>query len=474
MPRFSNAKEKFDYMTKTPVQTLVLKLADPTILSMLISSLYNMADTFFVGQIGTSATAAVGIVFSLMAIIQAIGFFFGHGSGNFISMAMGSQDSQSAEKMAAVGFFSCFAFSAILGALGLLFIDPLVWFLGATETIFPHAKSYATFILIGMPFMSSALTLNNQLRFEGSAFFAMVGIVTGAVLNIALDPLLIFTFGMGVGGAGLATIISQFVSFCLLFIGLRKNANIPIRLRNFKPSGFLYRKIVSGGLPSMARQGLASVAQIILNTIAGGWGDAAIAGLSVVNRIAMFASSAMIGFGQGFQPVCGVSYGARMHGRIKEAFSFCVRFSFLVLLAMSVAGFIFAGELVGFFRNDPDVISIGRETLRFQCIAFPFTGFTMMVNMMLQTVNKTRRATILAMCRQGVVFIPVLLAMKTMLGLRGVEMTQMITDFIGLLIAYPFCRSFFNEIGVGQKNGSPRISAKGTREKPRKNTVSRN
>lgn len=451
MPRFSNANEKFTYMTQTPVQKLVLKLAGPTILSMLVSSLYNMADTFFVGQIGTSATAAVGVVFSLMAIIQAIGFFFGHGSGNFISMAMGSQDLQSAENMAAVGFFLCFIFSAILGALGLLFIEPLVWFLGATETIFPYAKSYATFILIGMPFMASALTLNNQLRFEGSAFFAMVGIVTGAVLNIALDPLLIFTLGMGVGGAGLATIISQFVSFCLLFYGLRKNANIPIRLRRFKPSGFLYRKIASGGLPSLARQGLASVAQIILNTVAGNWGDAAIAGLSVVNRIAMFASSAMIGFGQGFQPVCGISYGAGMHGRIKESFSFCVKFSFLALLAMSVAGFVFAPNLVRFFRNDPQVIAVGMNALRFQCIAFPFTGFTMMVNMMLQTVNKTRRATILAMCRQGVVFIPVLLAMKALLGLRGVEMAQMITDFAGLAVAYPFCLSFFREIGVRQK-----------------------
>lgn len=449
MPRFNSAEEKYAYMSGTPVRTIVLRLAGPSILSMLISSLYNMADTFFIGKIGTSATAGVGLVFSVMAVIQALGFFFGHGSGNFISMAMGRKQNDQAETMAAVGFFSCFIFAALLGILGLVFLDSLIWSLGATATSFGYARDYAFYILIGMPFMASSLTLNNQLRFEGSAFFGMIGIVTGALINIGLDPLLIFVFGMGTAGAGLATIISQFISFLILFLQLRRNANIPIRLRNFKPSLFYYRKIISGGLPSLVRQGLSGVATVCLNTFAGLWGDAAIAGISVVNRIAQFAQSSIIGFGQGFQPLCGFSYGAKLYKKIKESFDFCTRFSFLVLLALSILGFAFAPGLVAFFRDDPEVIAIGSAALRFQCLSFPFTGFTALTNMMLQTVNKTRRATLLAMCRQGLVFIPVLLVFRALLGLRGIEMAQMLTDFITLSLSIPFCFAFFREIGVG-------------------------
>lgn len=447
MKSFSSDKEKFDYMTNTPVQSLVLKLAGPAILSMMITSLYNMADTFFVGQIGTSATAAVGVIFSLMAIIQAIGFFFGHGSGNFISMSLGSQNQEKASTMAAVGFFSCFILAGSIAILGLIFINPLIWMLGATETIFPFAKDYATYILIGMPFMSSSLVLNNQLRFEGSSFFAMIGIVTGAILNIALDPLFIFVFDMGVGGAGLATIISQFVSFCILFRGLRKNANIPIKFKYFKPSLFLYKKIISGGLPSLARQGLTSVSQIVVNFAAGGFGDAAIAGISIVTRIAQFAASSMVGFGQGFQPVCGFSYGAKLYSRIREAFVFCVKFSTIVLFGLAIIGFAFSEQLVSFFRDDEAVIEIGKWALRFQAIAFPLTGFSTMVNMMLQTVNKTKSATFLAMCRQGLLFIPVLLLMKALMGLTGIEISQMIANILCALVSIPFYYRFMVEIG---------------------------
>lgn len=448
MKTFATAEEKFDYMTATPVKKLVLRLSGPAVLSMLVSSLYNMADTFFVGQIGTSATAAVGVVFSLMAVIQAIGFFFGHGSGNFISMAMGSRDDDSAGIMASVGFFSCFLISTALAILGLVFIDPLIWLLGATDTIFPYAKSYATYILIGMPFMASSLTLNNQLRFEGSSFFGMRGIVAGAILNIALDPLFIFVLKMGVGGAGLATIISQFVSWCILFAGLRTNANIPIKIKNFHPSKFYFKKIVSGGLPSLARQSLGSLAQIVLNTVAGVWGDAAIAALSIANRIFQMATSATVGFGQGFQPVCGFSYGAKMYKRIRDSFDFCIAFSFIFLLVLSIIGFIFASPIVRFFRNDPDVIAIATQAIRFQCFSLPFSCFAMTVSMMLQTVNKTKGATILAMCRQGIVFIPVLFALRYAMGLTGIELAQTITDFISFFIAIPLCLGFFKEIGV--------------------------
>ncbi|MDD4797502.1 MAG: MATE family efflux transporter, partial [Eubacteriales bacterium] len=241
-------QEKFIWMTTAPIPKLIISLSIPTIVSMVVSSLYNMADTFFVGQIGTSATGGVGILFSLMAVIQAVGFTFGQGSGNYISRKLGQQDHRSAEQMAATAFFSAIGLGVVVAVAGLLFLDPLMRMLGATETILPHARSYARYILIGAPCMIGSLVLNNQLRFQGSAFYSMIGIAVGAVINVGLDPLFIFVFHMGTGGAALATIISQFISFLLLLRGTTQGSNIRISLRNFKPSWALYYETMRGGL----------------------------------------------------------------------------------------------------------------------------------------------------------------------------------------------------------------------------------
>ena len=264
-----NAQEaKFKVMTESPVKPLVCRLAAPTIVSMLVTSFYNMADTFFVGQIDTSASAAVGVVFSLMAVIQAVGFFFGHGSGNYISRALGRHETEDAERMAAVGFFSALGGGSVIMVFGLLFLRPLARWLGSTETILPYAVSYMRLILIGAPYMTASLVLNNQLRFQGNAFYSMIGLVSGAVLNIALDPLLIFAFDMGIAGAALATILSQFVSFVLLWIGVQRSGSLSIRAKNFRPTKTLYLQILNGGTPSLLRQGLGSVATICLNVAA--------------------------------------------------------------------------------------------------------------------------------------------------------------------------------------------------------------
>ena len=279
---FTSAEEKRVYMLETPVKKLVCTLAGPTILSMLITSFYNMVDTFFVGKLNTQATAAVGIVFSLMAIIQAVGFFFGHGSGNYISRKLGAKETEEAEKMAAVGFFSAFIAGAVLMVVCLIFVRPLAYALGSTETILPYTVTYLWIILLGAPAMTSSLVLNNQMRFQGSAFYAMIGIVSGAVLNMVLDPLLILVCNLGIAGAAMATTISQYVSFILLLIMIRRGGNMQIRFCNFKPNIHFYKEIIRGGMPSLCRQGLASVATICLNHTAGMYGDAAIAGMSIV------------------------------------------------------------------------------------------------------------------------------------------------------------------------------------------------
>lgn len=439
-------ERKFQTMTETPVRPLVCQLAIPTIISMLVTSFYNMADTFFVGRIGTSASAAVGVVFPLMAAIQAVGFFFGHGSGNYISRALGSQDTDSAEKMAATGFFSALIGGAVIMVLGLILLNPLAMWLGSTETILPYAVDYMRIILIGAPYMTASLVLNNQLRFQGNAMYGMVGITAGAILNIALDPLLIFACGMGIAGAALATILSQLVGFALLWIGTRRGGTIPIRPRNFRPKWQYFRIILNGGAPSLLRQGLGSVATICLNHAAGVYGDVAIAGMSIVTRIMQFAYSCLIGFGQGFQPVCGFNYGAKKYGRVKEAFWFCVRLSTVVLIVLAVVGYIFAPSIVAVFRDDPEVISVGTVALRMQCLSFPLAAWLVMCNMMSQTIGKAIRASFLAMSRQGLFFIPLVLLLPQFMGLFGVEIAQAVSDVISFAVAIPLQVSLLQEM----------------------------
>ena len=439
MDTFENKQErKFHQMTETPVGRLICRLALPCIVSMLITSFYNMADTYFVGMLDSnSATGAVGVVFSLMAVIQAVGFFYGHGSGNYISRELGSHHTEKASKMASTGFFFALLSGAVICILGLIFLEPLAYLLGSTETILPYAKSYLRIILIGAPWMTASLVLNNQLRFQGSAAYGMIGITIGAVLNIALDPLFIFVFHMGIAGAALATIISQFVSFCTLLIQCTKGGNIAIHFSNFAPKWYYFRLIVQGGLPSLGRQGLASLSTICLNRAAGPYGDAAIAAMSVVQRIAMFGGSAMIGFGQGFQPVCGFNYGAKLYERVKQGFWFCVKVSALFLLCVSALGAFFSPQLIALFRDDPQVIAFGTTALRLQCLTFPLLSWVVMSNMMTQAIGKTVPATFLAVARQGLFFIPTVLILPLFLDFFGVQITQSISDILSFLCAVP-------------------------------------
>ena len=448
-------EEKYKTMTEKPVSSLICRLAVPTIISTLVTSFYNMADTFFVARIGTSATAAVGVSFALMAIIQAFGFFCGHGSGNYISRKMGQHRFDEAQQMAATGFFTALALGTVIFLLGEILIDPLCRILGATETILPYARQYLRLILIGAPYMTASLVLNNQLRFQGSAFYAMVGIASGAVLNIALDPLFIFVFDMGVSGAALATIISQFVGFVLLLKSTTQGGNLRIRLRNVTFSKYYYSQIINGGMPSLCRQGLGSVATICLNLMAEPYGDAAIAAMSVVGRVMNLAASVVTGFGQGFQPVCGFNYGAFLYDRVKEGFWFCVKVATVILIVLSAAGYLLAPQVIQLFsKNDPQVIAIGTQALRWQCLTFPLCGWITICNMMLQTIGKSFRASLLAMSRQGLFFIPAVLLLPALIGIQGVEIAQPIADVCSFVLAIPLQLSVLHEMTVKQREAA--------------------
>lgn len=466
-------EEKLRKMTTEPVEKLILKLAVPTIISMLVTTFYNMADTYFVGKIGqgmpdeammqTRAQAAVGVVMALMNIMQAFGFFFGHGSGNFISRALGKQDAKSAERVASSGFWYAMITGAAIAVFGIAFAKPLGLLLGANRDFLDYTVQYMRIILIGTPINMAALVLNNQMRFQGNATYAMFGISAGAVLNVGLDALFISVMKMEVVGAALATIIGQVVSFTLLFVGAERSDCIKIRLKNVRFDKSTMGEICRGGLPSLGRQGLTSVSTACLNHMAGVYGavayplvasaaTSAVAAMSVVSRIMMFAASTLIGFGQGFQPVCGFNYGAGLYSRVKKSFWFCVKVAIGFILVIAVPAYLLSENVVALFRdNDPIALEIGTRAMQWQIITFPVMTWVVMSNMMLQTMGRVFSATILSISRNGLSFIPAVLILPVIFGLNGVLLAQPVADIVALLMAIPFTVKVLKELSEGDK-----------------------
>ena len=438
---------QFRKMTETPIPKLILSLAAPTILSMLITSIYNLADTFFVGQISTSASGAVGVVSSLMAIIQALGFMLGHGAGSIISRSLGSQNTQAANRFASTSFFTALAFGLILAVLGLATLPSFMMLLGSTETILPHACAYTRPILMAAPLMMSSLVMNNILRYEGKANFAMIGLVTGGVLNMVLDPVFIFGFGMGTAGAGLATALSQSISFCILLsMFLRGKTVSQFQISAVTRSPAEFGTILMTGLPSFGRQGLNSIGGMLLNIAARSYGDAAVAGMSIVSRIFMFIISVAIGTGQGFQPVAGFNYGARKYRRVEKACIFTMCASFCFLTVIIAACWFNAEALIKLFRDDPEVTAIALPAFQYQCFAIFLQPVIVAGNMLFQSIGKSGRATFLACCRQGVFFIPLILTLPRFFGLVGIEICQPIADMLTFLVTVPFLFPFLHQL----------------------------
>ena len=467
-----SSAERAQMMLHAPVSKIIPKLAIPTIISMLITSIYNMADTYFVSQISTSASGAVGVVFSVMGVIQAVSFTLGMGSGAPVSQALGSGKQEEARTFANVGFFTALITGVVILILGNLFIEPIVGFLGATETIAPHAMAYASYIFYAAPFMKCSFVMNNHLRLQGLTTYGMVGITTGGILNMLLDPIFIFEpgtvlfsfltlpfgFGLGTAGAAIATALSQFVSFCILLMqcNLRKDT-ISIHPKHFKPNGKLLAKILYIGFPSLGRQGIASVSNILLNNtvlacVAPALQDAAISSISITSRFVMFINSSVIGFGQGFQPVCGFNFGAGQYSRVRKAFWFSVKVTTVILLVLGVIAFAFAEPIVTAFRaDDAEVIRIGTVALRLHLTTIPLWGFIVMGNMYTQSIGYGGRATLLSASRQGIFLIPALLILPRVLPLAesnipyAVAAAQPVADLLSMVMAIVIVMSILKQ-----------------------------
>lgn len=443
----AQAAAQFKKMTETPVKKLITRLALPTVISMLITTIYNVTDTYFVSRISVAASGAAGIVFGLMSIIQAFGFMFGHGSGSCISRRLGAKNIDEARKFSSTGFFLSVLCGIIITALGLIFLEPLMKMLGSTSTILPYSAAYGKYILFAAPAMTASCVMNNILRYEGMAALAMIGLTAGGVINIILDPILIFALNMGVDGAGIATMLSQYISMLLLLtMFLRKKTQSRISPKYFSFSPKIIGEIIGTGLPSLARQGLGSVSTMVLNLQAGLYGDVCIAAIGIVTKIGMLMFSICIGIGQGFQPVCSFNYGAKKYSRVRAAVMFTWRFSSAVMAAMGAVSFIFAPRLIALFREEAEIVEIGTVALHTFCIAIVTLATIMLANMAFQAIGKIGSAFFLACTQNGLYFIPLILILPRLFGITGVEIAQPISYVLSAITALPFLISFIKTL----------------------------
>ena len=443
----AEAAQKYQQMTQTPIPNLIGRLCIPTIISMLVTNLYNMVDTAFVGTLGNSASGAVGIVFGYMALLQAVGFLFGQGSGSIVSRLLGCRNIQRASVVASTGFFLALGSGILISLLSFLFLDPLIMLLGSTETIAPYAADYIRYILLAAPIMVPSLLLNNLLRYEGQAVLGMVGLMAGAVLNIGGDALFIFGFQMGVAGAGLSTALSQTVSFCILLsMFLRGKAQCRLSIRLFSWDWRRILDIGETGLPSLLRQGLSSVSTVLLNDQAGLYGDAAVAAMSIVSRIIMFVYSVMVGIGQGFQPVSAFNYGAGKYSRVREGFRFTFLLGQGVITVLTLLLLLCSGSCIQIFRDDPQVIEIATRALRLQGIALLFLPFSTVTEMQLQSTGQKLSASLLSGMRSGLYFIPSLLLLAHFRGLAGLQEAQPLSFVLSCVTAVFFALWFFRHL----------------------------
>ena len=438
---------QYKKMTETPISRLIITLGIPTTVSMLITNVYNMADSYFVSQTDLSAGGATSIVFGLMAIIQAFGFMFGHGAGSNISRMLGGKNTERAGKFASTGFFSAISSGILIMLFGLCFLKPLMLLLGSTDTILPYASSYARFILIAAPVMTGSCVLNNILRYEGKAILAMAGLTTGGLLNMLLDPIFIFKLNMGISGAGLATAISQYISFfILLFMFISGRTQSKINFRSFRPNREFLGNIVVTGLPSLARQGLGSVSTMVLNAQAKPFGDAAIAAMGYVGRTSNLIFSVGLGIGQGFQPVSGFNYGAKKYSRVKKGTLFTMAFGSAFIGIVSVVCFCFAPDIIGIFRHETEVIEIGAFALRIQCIALVFFPVSVVATMLFQSIGKSSFALILSCLQSGALFIPLCVILSRCFGVIGIEIAQPVAYVLASVVSAPMLVRFLKRL----------------------------
>lgn len=445
-------KTQYEIMTEIPVEKLVFLLGVPSTVSMLISHIYNAVDTYFVGRLGTSASGAVGIVFGIMAFLQAFAFMYGQGAGNIISRLLGSKNEEKANVVASTAIIGSFSTGIIISVAGIICIRPLLFLMGSTDTIYPFAKSYALWIFATAPFIMCSLTLNNLFRYQGKSYLGTISIITGAVLNMVLDPILMFRFGLGINGAGISTAVSQLIGF-LVIITLYQSrySELNFSFPDIHKIISIIPRICATGLPALSRQGLGSISTMLLNRQARIFGDIAVAAMSIVNRIVFLAFAFALGISQGFQPVAGFNYGAGKMDRVKKGFVFTILVSNIIIIIFAIISVAFSSEIVKVFRDDSEVIEIGKNALVAGAIGTAFLPITVSTNILYQSLGLNKASVLISIMRSGLFFVPIICFLPRILGLTGVIVAQPCADIISFLAAIPFAIYIYKSIGKYKK-----------------------
>lgn len=448
-----NNEERFKRMRYEKIPKLIISLGIPTTISMLITNIYNMADTYFVSQISLSASGATGIVFAVMAILQAFGFMCGHGSGSNISRSLGRKDEENASRFASSGLFLSFCISLVLMIAGLVFLEPLMRLLGSTDTILVEAMNYGRFIFLAAPAMVMSCVCNNILRYEGRAVYAMVGPTFGGILNMMLDPILIFIFHLGISGAGIATMVAQYLSLFILLIPFFRNRTASrLRLSYISRNFDTFINIIVTGSPSLARQGLNSISTAMLNMMAKPLGDAAIAAMSVVGRVSNMLFSLSLGIAQGFQPVSSFNYGAGDYKRVKESTVFTIGFGTALIAVLCTLAFINAPLIISLFRSEELVIEIGSAALRLMCFGLLLLPTVSVTNMLFQGIGESKKALFVACLQSGAFFIPLVVILTRAFGVNGLICATPLSYLLAFSVALPMVVKFMRNLIKKEEN----------------------
>lgn len=440
--------KRAEMMLNEPISKVIPKMAIPTIVAFLINSIYSLADTYFVSSLGTNATAAVSVNSSLDQLIMMAGSMLAVGANSYIARLLGKGDNQKANKVLSTAFFLAMGLGILLMIVGCIFMTPMVRLLGATPTCEQYSIDYATYVLLAAPFMAASFVMNQCLRSEGSAMFSMVGMGFGGILNCVLDPIFIFGLDMGVAGASLATAISKFVSFAILiFPYLTRRSMLHLSVRNFHFCKDIISNIVSVGSSSMFRSGLAVLAAVMLNDMAGNISDSVLAGIGVCTKIMMFPFSIILGFGTGFQPVAGYNWGAKRFDRVTESYRFSSGMALIGAVVMAVVLAVFADPIIVVFAGtDPEMRRIGTIAMISQCVALPVHAWVAVVNMLCAGLGNAKGALALSTSRQGSCFIPTLFLMVWLFGAYGIATVQAVADVLTLALAIPILKGMKKRI----------------------------
>ncbi len=466
----SSPKNNYLRMATWPIPKLILTMAFPTILAMLVQSVYSMADVYFVGQIpliAKQSTAAVSLVGPVFILIQAVGLAFGMGGGSYISRLLGQGRGEDANRVLSTCFHVGWAVCLALLVLGEIAMHPLMRVLGATEDTLSLAIEYAQVTLIGAPIMACCFVMNNALRAEGNVVFSTIGMTSGALLNIVLDPICIHALGMGVRGAAVATVFSQLVSMLILYsFYARKRSHLTLALRFFSPTPEVFREVFRIGIPTFLRNILGAASAVLITHAANPYGTEAVAGLGLVTKFSWVVFSILLGFAMAYMPVCGFNYGAKLYSRVRQAYGFALRVGITFMSVCGVLLFLFAAPVASALHSDPAVSALGEQVMRAQALTYPLLGWGVLINMLFESLGRGKQAAILSLGRQGLFLMAAVLILPRLFGLGGLIAAQPVADLLFVILAVPMSLGLIRELNGLKDDPIPFDSAEEPATKP--------